>query len=288
MSWSEDRIKLAVHSFQEYYNEKINGAVILGSGLDLVFSNAELITEIPFSILPLADSIRVEGHQNIFQVIEVNSLRILVQRGRVHLYQGYTAFETALSVAMMAGLGISNLIITNASGGIKPGLSQGEIAVIRDHINLQGENCLTGAPHAFIDMTQAYDTSWYSLLDGCKLQQLVYCALKGPSYETPAERIRMTIGILTIEISVPILETIKEQRNITRSIRDKVRQKFNVSIAEVPLENGLRGQTSIAICAVNSDNAYVQSVLSNAFNLVERFYPDIISRYHIETIVYQA
>ncbi len=97
----------------------------------------------------------------------------------------------------------------------------------------------------------------------------------------------MTLGVLTIEILIPVLETIKEQRNRTRSIREKVRQKFNVSVAEIPVE-GMRGRSTIAIAAINSDAVYVQAVLSNVYNLVERYYPDIIQEYHIETLLYKA
>ena len=97
----------------------------------------------------------------------------------------------------------------------------------------------------------------------------------------------MTIGVLTVNIYVDVQETIKEQRNRTRSIREKLRNKFNVSVAEIP-EEGMRGRSSIAVVAVNSDAKYVQTVLSNVYNHLDRLFPDIIQEYHIETLLYQA
>ena len=96
----------------------------------------------------------------------------------------------------------------------------------------------------------------------------------------------MIIGILTLELSIPVVESIKEKRNITRSIREKLRKKFNVSVAEIQCHD--RNRSQIAVCAVSGEGVHLQSVLSNAYNLIERFYPDIIENYHIELQDYEA
>ena len=97
---------------------------------------------------------------------------------------------------------------------------------------------------------------------------------------------KMIIGILTIELRVFVEESIKEKRNITRSIREKLRKKFNVSVSEIQEENRNRGHALIAVSAVSGDSVHLQSSLSNAYNLVERFYPDFIESYHIELLDY--
>ncbi len=97
----------------------------------------------------------------------------------------------------------------------------------------------------------------------------------------------MVIGLLIINISIPYVETIKEKRNRVRSIKDRVRSKFNVSVSEVNEEDGLRNQSRIVICAVSNDTNYLNGTLSNVFNLVERSYSDIISSYSTDFLQYE-
>jgi purine-nucleoside phosphorylase len=127
-------------------------------------------------------------------------------QGRVHLYEGYSAKEVAFPVRVFARMGVKAVILTNAAGGIRRELSQGKLVVISDHINLQGVNPLTGPNDErfglrFHDMTGAYDR-WFREMTvgegnrlGMDMYEGVYAALRGPSYETPAEiRYLRTIG----------------------------------------------------------------------------------------------
>ena len=127
-------------------------------------------------------------------------------QGRVHLYEGYSAKEVAFPIRVFARMGIKAVILTNAAGGIKREFVQGQLVVIKDHINLQGASPLTGPNDErfgprFPDMTVAYDRRFREMTVGegnrnrIGLYEGVYAALPGPSYETPAEiRYLRTIG----------------------------------------------------------------------------------------------
>jgi purine-nucleoside phosphorylase len=122
------------------------------------------------------------------------------------LYEGYTPQQTVAGVRLFHALGIKQVILTNASGSINPNLVRGSLVLISDHINLQGVNPLTGPNDdklgpRFPDMTEAYSKRLRGIAEnvaarlGKTLQEGIYAALPGPSYETPAEiRYLRTIG----------------------------------------------------------------------------------------------
>jgi len=97
----------------------------------------------------------------------------------------------------------------------------------------------------------------------------------------------MFIGVLSIDLSIPFRETIKERRNILRSIKDMVRKKFNVSVSEVTDGEEITPRAKIAVAAVSSDSGYLQSVLSNVFNLIESFHSDKIVSYKTDYLNYE-
>lgn len=97
----------------------------------------------------------------------------------------------------------------------------------------------------------------------------------------------MNIGVLTLYLSIPVVETIKERRNIVRSLKDKLKNKFNVAVAESNPDPVFPSRVGVTVCAVNSDVSYLQTVLSNARNLAERFYSDCITDFSIEIIPWQ-
>jgi purine-nucleoside phosphorylase len=125
-------------------------------------------------------------------------------QGRVHLYEGYSVKEVTFPIRVFACMGVRAVILTNAAGGIK--FTQGRLVIISDHLNLQGENPLTGFNderfgQRFPDMSTAYDKRFREMAVGqgnrlgLGIDEGVYAALTGPSYETPAEiRYLRTIG----------------------------------------------------------------------------------------------
>jgi purine-nucleoside phosphorylase len=127
-------------------------------------------------------------------------------QGRVHLYEGYSAKEVVFPIRVFARMGVKAVILTNAAGGIRREFTQGRLVVISDHINLHGVNPLTGPNDErfglrFHDMTAAYDRRFREMAVGegkrmgMGMDEGVYAALPGPSYETPAEiRYLRTIG----------------------------------------------------------------------------------------------
>ncbi len=136
----------------------------------------------------------------------LGDIPVAVMQGRVHLYEGYSASEVAFPTRVLGRAGIRALILTNAAGGINLEYGQGALVILRDHINLQGQNPLTGANDErfgprFPDMTYLY-TKRYREIGLEEMKRLaippregVYAALAGPSYETPAEiRYLRTIG----------------------------------------------------------------------------------------------
>jgi len=130
----------------------------------------------------------------------------VVMQGRVHLYEGYAAREDAFSVRVLARMGVRALVLTNAAGGINRQYSKGALVLLRDHINLTGQNPLIGANDDRFglrhpDMTDAYSAHFrrFALEEserlGEKIFEGVYAAVSGPSFETPAEiRFFRTIG----------------------------------------------------------------------------------------------
>jgi purine-nucleoside phosphorylase len=138
------------------------------------------------------------GHAGRMVVGNAGDVPIAAMQGRVHLYEGYSAQEVAFPMHVFARMGIRAVILTNAAGGINRSYSQGALVLIRDHINLQGQNPLVGANDdrlgvRFPDMTYAYGKEYRSLARreaetlGIPLQEGIYAAMLGPSYETPAE-----------------------------------------------------------------------------------------------------
>jgi purine-nucleoside phosphorylase len=137
---------------------------------------------------------------------KAEGIAVAAMQGRVHLYEGYSAREVGFAMCVFGRMGIRSAILTNAAGGINPEFKQGALVVIRDHINLQGANPLTGSNDErfgprFPDMTQAYWRSYREIALaeakrlGIEAHEGVYAALPGPSYETPAEiRYLKTIG----------------------------------------------------------------------------------------------
>jgi purine-nucleoside phosphorylase len=183
-----------------------NVGLVLGSGLGAFGDELASATQIPYNKIPGFPRSTVEGHAGRLVIGKLADVPVAVMQGRVHLYEGYSAKDVAFPMRVIGRLGIRAAILTNAAGAINLDYSQGALVVIRDHINLQGTNPLTG-PHderfgvRFPDMTQAYWKPYREVAhrEAKRLELAVYdgvyAALAGPSFETPAEiRYLKTIG----------------------------------------------------------------------------------------------
>jgi purine-nucleoside phosphorylase len=181
-------------------------ALVLGSGLGAFADEFEGATKIPYAEIPHFPKSTAIGHAGQLVLGGVGDVPVAGMQGRVHLYEGYSPKEVAFPIRAFARMGVKAVILTNAAGGIKREFVQGQLVVIKDHINLQGVNPLTGANDErfgprFPDMTVAYDRRFREITVGqgnrnrIGLYEGVYAALPGPSYETPAEiRYLRTIG----------------------------------------------------------------------------------------------
>jgi purine-nucleoside phosphorylase len=169
----------------------------LGSGLGAV---AEAVTDavsIDVLDLPGTAASTVPGHTARLICGTLGGREVLVQAGRIHLYEGHSAHDVTRLVRVAARLGASTFVVTNAAGGLDQGFTPGDLMVIDDHLNLTGtsplQGLLRGGAPRFVDMAGAYDAGLRDLAHrvagdaGLRLRRGVYAGLVGPAYETPAE-----------------------------------------------------------------------------------------------------
>ena len=181
-------------------------ALVLGSGLGAFADDLTDAVRIPYSEIPSFPRSTAIGHAGQMVIGKTAGVAVAAMQGRTHLYEGYSAKEVSFPIRVFARMGIKAVILTNAAGGINLKYGQGALVVLRDHINLQGQNPLAGPNDdrfgpRFPDMSQAYSTTYREIAAseaaklGMTLHDGVYAALPGPSYETPAEiRYLRTIG----------------------------------------------------------------------------------------------
>lgn len=196
----------AAEFIKSKYDKQIKIALVLGSGLGAFADEAENAVHIPYEEIPHFARSTVEGHAGRLVLGEVEGVSVAVQQGRFHYYEGYDIQQVIFPVRAFGVLGIKNLILTNAAGSVNTDFQQGSLMLIRDHINMMGVNPLRGANDErfgarFPDMTEVYSLRLQEIVkaearkitrekgENAKpfLRRGVYCALSGPSYETPSE-----------------------------------------------------------------------------------------------------
>jgi purine-nucleoside phosphorylase len=172
--------------------------LVLGSGLGAFADSLTDAARVPYAEIPSFPQSTAIGHAGRMVVGNAGSVAVAAMQGRVHLYEGYSAQEITFPIRVFARMGIRAVILTNAAGGMNLSYSQGALVLIRDHINLQGTNPLIGhndnrfGPR-FPDMTRAHDPQYRAIAKeearnlNLILEEGIYAALPGPSYETPAE-----------------------------------------------------------------------------------------------------
>lgn len=186
--------------------------IILGSGL------GELADEycdfaIPYADIPNFEASHVSGHKSRLVFAEINNKKVVMMQGRFHYYEGHSIQKVVFPIKVMKKLGVKTLILTNAAGGVNPAFNPSDLMVITDHINLMGDNPLIGQNDdlmglRFPDMSEVYSSNLIELTkkvaikQGIDLQEGVYMALTGPSYETPAEvRMARVLGADAVGMS---------------------------------------------------------------------------------------
>jgi purine-nucleoside phosphorylase len=172
--------------------------IVLGSGLTRVTEKLESRLAIPYADVAGFKTPSVPGHAGrlVFGTIKDKPLAIL--EGRLHAYEGYSMAEVTFPIRVLDAIGCKILVVTNSAGAIHTQLTAGSLMLIEDHINFMGDNPLVGLSKGngsirFLDMTQAYSSRLREKMMAAAAKQNidlklgVYLAVKGPSYETPAE-----------------------------------------------------------------------------------------------------
>lgn len=194
-------------------NPKIG--IILGTGLGNLVTQLTETTEIPYDIIPNFPVSTVEGHSGKLIVGKLGEVEVLAMQGRFHYYEGYNMKEVTFPVRVMKAIGIDNLLVSNASGGVNPDFEIGDLMIITDHLNLFPENPLTGKNHEelgprFPDMSEPYSkdliskTKEIAKKHDIKVVEGIYAGTSGPTFETPAEYVYFrilgadTVGMSTV------------------------------------------------------------------------------------------
>jgi purine-nucleoside phosphorylase len=172
--------------------------IILGSGLGAFADHIADATAIPFADIPHFPKSTVPGHSGRLVIGMLDGVPMAVMQGRVHAYEGYSPDEVTFPVRVLGLLGVKTLVVTNAAGGIRLDMKQGDLVLLSDHINFTGRNPIAGENDErfgprFFDMTEAYSLRLRKLAaksaerEGISLAEGVYLCVLGPSFETPAE-----------------------------------------------------------------------------------------------------
>lgn len=172
--------------------------IILGSGLGSLVDIMEERTVIPYKEIPNFPQSHVEGHAGNLVIGRIGQEIIAAMQGRFHYYEGFTMKEVTYPIYVMKLLGIENLIVTNACGGINRDFAPGDLMLLTDYINMLGNNSLIGENDErfgvrFPDMSEAYSRVLMQKAErtaerlGLSYQKGVYAIFSGPCYETAAE-----------------------------------------------------------------------------------------------------
>jgi purine-nucleoside phosphorylase len=178
--------------------------VVLGSGLGAAAKAVADPVMVEYSEIPNFPQSTVEGHSGRLVAGLLGGAPVVIMQGRVHYYEGYTPQQVTFPMRVLGLLGVREAVLTNAAGGIQAGYTIGQLVVLADHINMMGWNPLMGpneprfavrkgAGLRFFDMTEAYAWQLRKMAkeaaadEGFVLEEGVYLATPGPSFETPAE-----------------------------------------------------------------------------------------------------
>ena len=201
--FNKDEYLRSVNDACAYIKGQVEGTmpeicVVLGSGLGPFADMATCIKKIKYSDIPGFPVTTVIGHSGELILSEIEGKRLFLMSGRFHYYEGNDMSVCTFYVRVMAKLGIKNLILTNAAGGMLDGMKPADLMIVTDHISLFCESPLRGPNldefgDRFIDQSFVYDKANIELLKatadklGISVHEGVYCYTKGPQYETPAE-----------------------------------------------------------------------------------------------------
>lgn len=193
-----NKVQETVKFLQERGISKPDFGIVLGTGLGNLAEEIRVIKRFSYEEIPHFPVSTVTGHHGELIFGELGGKKVLAMRGRFHYYEGYSIKEVTFPIRVLKYLGIEELIVSNASGGVNPSFKVGDIMLISDHINMMPEHPLRGLNDErfgprFVDMHEPYDLEMLSKLESIAkesnipVQKGVYLSLQGPTFETPAE-----------------------------------------------------------------------------------------------------
>lgn len=173
-------------------------AIILGSGLGDLSKKLKTLLVISYSEIPFFPRTTVDGHNGKLIYSEYDNKKILIMSGRFHYYEGHSIYDVVFPIRVIKNIGIKNIILSNASGGVNPKFKIGDLMFIKDHINLFPENPLRGKNidlfgSRFVDMQEVYNKKMILIAEKEAIKNKItyhkgiYVSLQGPNFETPAE-----------------------------------------------------------------------------------------------------
>jgi len=207
-----EKIQETAAFLKERMTSKPQTAIILGSGLGRLVDEIEVENEIAYTEIPNMPVSTVEGHSGKLLFGKLGGKEIVAMQGRFHYYEGYSMKEVTFPVRVMYELGIKNLFVSNAAGGMNPAFHVGDLLVLNDQINMFPENPLRGKNFPtgprFPSMHQAFDPEFIKIVEeaakrlNIKIFKGVYLGTPGPTFETPAEyRMFRTMGADAVGMS---------------------------------------------------------------------------------------
>jgi purine-nucleoside phosphorylase len=192
------QLQETAHFIQSKIAAKADTAIILGSGLGNLSTKIETEFEIPYTSIPNFPVSTVEGHKGRLILGTLNGQKVWVLEGRFHFYEGYSPEQVSFPVRVLKLLGVHNLILSNAAGGVNPEYQVGDLMIIKDHISFFTINPLIGKNESalgtrFPDMSEPYAQAFIDKAKAIaashqiKVHEGVYVGVTGPTFETRAE-----------------------------------------------------------------------------------------------------
>jgi purine-nucleoside phosphorylase len=193
-----EKIKATANFIKDRIKASPETGIILGTGLGGLVKEIEIIDSIPYTEIPHFPVSTVDGHAGRLIYGKLGNKEVLAMQGRFHYYEGYSMKEVTFPVRVMKFVGVKQLFVSNASGGLNPEWHVGDLVIITDHINffpehpLHGKNDKELGPR-FPDMSKVYNerlrnkAKLIALEHNIPVKEGIYIGVQGPTFETPAE-----------------------------------------------------------------------------------------------------
>jgi purine-nucleoside phosphorylase len=242
------KIEQAATIIRTMVKEPIEWLLVLGSGLGALADAISDAVTISYEEIPGFPKSTVPGHAGKFVFGKWAGHSIAIMQGRFHYYEGHSMEDVVLPIRVMQELGVENILLTNAAGGIGEDMRPGDLMLITDHIGLFAESPLRGANidkygSRFIDQSQIYDLEYSDLLFeiagkmNIKMHKGVYAWCRGPQFETPAEiRLLKMVGAGAAGMST-VPEAITASHGGMRIVALSCITNFAAGLSEVPLSH---------------------------------------------------